>query len=119
MLTQTFRSVCDWFVRRQDQKALGGFSGAELTAGALSKSALLEALDAPTDTRAMMSRMAEKKGVRPEVLDDVNGRVWLMAGACSRCRKRDLCGDWLDGRAKKSDPDWFCPNASHFDELKN
>ena len=119
MLTQTFRSVCDWFVRRQDQKALGGFSGAELMAGSLSKSALLEALDAPADTRAMMGRMAAKRGVRPDVLDDETGRVWLMAGACSRCRKRDLCADWLDGRAKKADADWFCPNAPHFDELKN
>ncbi len=119
MLTQTFRSVRDWFVRRQDHKAMSEFSGAELMAGSLSKSALLEALDAPAETRTLMSRMAAKRGVQSQALDAETGRVWLMAGACSRCQRRDVCRDWLDGRAKKADADWFCPNAHHFDELKN
>ena len=117
MLTQTLKTVRDWVVRRQEKKALGGFSGAELMAGSLTKAGLLEAMEAPADTRRLMSRMAEMRGVRPDVLEHDTGRTWLMAGACSRCRSRTLCRDWLDGEAETIHADWFCPNAHHFDEL--
>lgn len=118
MLTHSLKTVRDWVVRRQEQKALGGFSGAELTAGALSKTGLLEAMGAPTDTRKLMSQMAQERGVRSDVLEQDTGRTWLMAGACARCRNRSRCRDWMEGRAKTIPSDRFCPNAHHFDELK-
>lgn len=118
MLTHTLKTVREWLAQRQENKMLNSFSSAELMAGTVSKADFLSALDAPKETNALMAKMAAKRGLRPDVLENDSGRTLLMAGACSRCRQRTLCKRWLDGRAKKASADRFCPNAHHFDDLE-
>lgn len=118
MFTQSLKAFCEWFAQRQERKILGEGGGAELMGGAVSQSTFLSALGAPKETRSLMARMAQKWGVRPEVLAHDNERTLLMAGACGRCKHRTLCKHWLDGSAKRVSAERFCANARHFANLR-
>ena len=118
MLTQTLKAFREWLCQRQERKFVNGFSGAELMGSTVSKAEFLSALDAPKETNALMTKMAVRRGLRPEALANNERRTLLMAGACSRCRHRTLCKRWLDGRANRISADRFCPNAHHFDDLE-
>lgn len=118
MFNQSLKAFREWFAKRQDRKFMDAEGSAELMGGGVSQPSFLTALGAPKETRSLMARMAQRYGLRSDVLAQDSERALMMAAACSRCKHRTLCKHWLDGGAKSVDADRFCANAERFVGMK-
>ena len=65
-----------------------------------------------------LCRMAKRKGLDIDVLNDTEGQIVEMAKArCASCDSLDLCEKLLAGEAGSDDA--FCPNSQTFTQLSN